>query len=442
MRKKIYILGIVFLLLTSCQSKLVEEEVLKFSETEELIYFDFDTMNEALPQSKDDGKLNVNVSIINGDEEFTGYGVISVQGTSTSKWPKKNWSIKLYKDKDRTKELKISFGNSIGSNKWILKAEWIDPSMMRNVLAYNLWGDIVNNRENESNIEVQNSNRDQLNEFAQGYPFTYPSVLTVNGEHYGTSILMLGHDEENFNIDKSNPTHIYMTFDARGGYTPVKTWVKFDASGVGTWIEGYYPEVENMTEEHYRSIGELGIFIRSPQNEFEDNFDKFLDKNNIIDMLLFIEVTYDNDAIAQDIEMVTYDLQKWYWLPWDKDTTFGLRWDGTGINPDSLTKLVIDYEEQNTEEIPWYKTYHAFQSEIEERYRYLRDNDIFTVNNIENLSKIVSSNISEDLYIADYERWKNEGRPVVDEISIENILEWFEIRLETLDAHFNYKSEN
>lgn len=60
-------------------------------------------------------------------------------------------------------------------------------------------------------------------------------------------------------------------------------------------------------------------------------------------MLLFLEALFDYDAQAQDIEMVTYGLQKWYFLPWDKDTTFGMDWNENGILPGSESALVINY---------------------------------------------------------------------------------------------------
>ena len=244
------------------------------------------------------------------------YGKIKVQGTSTAIWPKKNWTLKFYSDKERTERLRLKIGDSIASDKWIAKAEWIDPTMLRNGLSYRLWEAMVKSRKTFPQYEVDNAWFGKNNMFegvqtgAQGFPKSHPSVIKVNDEHYGISMLLLGHDPRNFNIDKNNPKHVYMEFDARGGYVDTKTWEKFSSKGIGEWIDGYLPKNEDFTEEHKAAIDALGALINGTQENFEKNFDKHLDKMNMIDTLLFIEIIYDWDAVAQDIEMVTYDLEE------------------------------------------------------------------------------------------------------------------------------------
>ena len=414
-----------------------DDNIIVFSEPEDIIRINIATKEE-LPSSKDEGTINTLLKVSVNDDTYETYGTIAVQGTSTAKRPKKNWSLKLYKDKARKESLKMKIGDSIASDQWITKAEWIDPSMLRNAVSYRLWGSMTASRTIEPQYEVNNVPVNKQIEGAQGFPKTYAALVTVNGEHYGLAILTLGHDPDNFNIDKDNPRHAYLEFDARHGYTDVKTWEKFKSEGIGEWIDGYWPKNDDFSNELKDSIDSLGKLINGPLEEFKANFDNHLDKTNIIDMLLFIEAIHDWDSVAQDIEMVTYDLKKWYFLPWDKDITFGLRWDLTGLVENSENKLVLSYDELKTPQMPWYKTYHAFTDEVEARYRELREKGVFTSQNLDTLAQEITSKITEDMRKQEYDRWIEEGRPSVEEATHEQLITWFEQKLKTMDKNFNY----
>lgn len=172
---------------------------------------------------------------------------------------------------------------------------------------------------------------------------------------------------------------------------------------------------------------------------FKNQFDQHLDKSNMIDMLLFIEAIYDWDSIAQDIELVTYDLEKWYMLPWDKDTSFGMYWDESGLVGNSETQLLINYNQESPTQKPWYKTYHAFTGEVEARYAQLRDEGIFSVNGLQSLIKELTAKIPAQAWEAERQRWEEDGRPSLEETSPGQIISWFGKRLAVLDRHFNYQ---
>lgn len=268
-----------------------------FPEPEDIVRINIET-NEALPGSKEEGPLNTRLRITVNDETFETYGTIAVQGSSTAQRPKKNWSLKFYSDQNRTQPLKMKIGDSIVSDQWITKAEWIDPSMLRNAVAYRLWESMTQSRITDPQYEVHHVPLDERIEGAQGFPKSYAALVTVNEEHYGLAILMLGHDPNNFNLDQENPLHAYIEFDARHGYTDVKTWEKFKSEGIGEWIDGYWPKNEDFSEALIDSIDRLGQTINGSPEVFKAHFDDQLDKTNIIDMLLFIEAIHDWDSVA------------------------------------------------------------------------------------------------------------------------------------------------
>lgn len=385
---------VLILTIIACAIK-PQEGVYTLPEPTGIVKIDIDTFGENIPESKEDGSLDVMLKIKIGSKRLKTFGTIQVQGTSTAAWPKKNWTLKFYEDEARSIPLKVQIGNSVAVEKWVAKAEWVDPSMLRNGVSYRLWESMTLSREGELKYEVDNAN--QIHTHAQGFPKNYPAVVNVDKEHYGLSVLLMGHEPDNFNIDINNPQHIYMEFDARGGYTSTKTWDKFNQDGIGEWISGYYPKTDDFTQEMKDAIDELGNLINGSLENFKANFDQHLDKQNMIDMLLLLEVLYDTDAYAQDLEIVSYDLRKWYMLPWDKDTTFGMAWDGSGLIENTQNRLVINYEEELSTQRPWYKTYHAFTDEVEARYKELRDTDIFSVNHITELSNIYEKAFTKSL---------------------------------------------
>lgn len=423
---------------------ITEGNIVIFPEPNGLIDVQIDTFGKDLPTSKDEGDLPVMLSFTAGGSTLKTYGEIKVQGSSTAMWPKKNWTLKFYADKARKQKLRLKIGDSVPTDKWVAKAEWVDPTMLRNGLSYRLWEAMVKSRNEFPQYEVDNAWLGENNMSsgvqtgAQGFPKSHISRIKVNDEHYGISILVLGHDPENFNIDTKNPKHIYMEFDARGGEVLAKTWDKFSGKGIGEWIDGHYPKNEDFTKEQIAAVDELGKLINGSQDNFEENFHKHLDKTNMIDMLLFIEAIYDSDAVAQDIEMVTYDLEKWYMLPWDKDTTFGMAWDQSGIVEKSSKSLLINYESEDVTQKPWHKTYKMFTPEVEERYAQLRDENIFSVLGLYELTGDITKKIPKEMWEAERLRWEADKRPSLDETSSSQVLTWFQERLVRLDKHFNY----
>ena len=78
--------------------------------------------------------------------EYHGYVDIKCQGNSSMAYPKKNFTIKLYEDKAKTGKLKIDFKGWGKQSKFVLKANWIDITHTRNIVAARLWGDVIKTR--------------------------------------------------------------------------------------------------------------------------------------------------------------------------------------------------------------------------------------------------------------------------------------------------------
>jgi hypothetical protein len=103
-------------------------------------------INGIIPTTKDD--VNAELTYISKTLTFHSYITIKCQGTSSMKYPKKNFTIKLFEDETRSQKKKVGFKNWGEQNKFCLKANWIDISHARNVVSARLWGDVVKSRSN------------------------------------------------------------------------------------------------------------------------------------------------------------------------------------------------------------------------------------------------------------------------------------------------------
>lgn len=186
------------------------------------------------------------------------------------------------------------------------------------------------------------------------------------------------------------------------------------------------------------NLDRLGAFINGDPESFEANFDTYLDRLNTIDMLLYLEFLYDWDATALDIQLVSYDGTKWYFLPWDKDTTFGMNSGGRGIIQGSESTLLLNYDEEDSSQRPWFRTYHAFQDEVEQRYAQLRKSGVFSLENMQYQAADAYARITDEQWQADRVAWP--GRPFMEPgvADLVQVLNWVETRIPVLDEHFGY----
>ncbi len=414
----------------------IDLDVVALPEPVGAVEIDLNTLGAEIPKERGD-VANVVAKIAADGEEVEVYGTIKPQGTSTIVYAKKNWTLALYRDKARTDPLPLKVGGSIASTQWVVKAEWLDPSSVRNHLAYQLWGQMASTRDSNPQLEADNSDAAHV-AGAVGYPKTYMTVMNINGEHYGISTLTLGHDPKNLNIDSTNPLHHYLQFDARGGHTTEKTWDKLSFDLLDQHTENYLRDDKFLDESQKANLDQLGAFINGDPESFEADFDTHLDRANTIDMLLYLEFLYDWDATALDIQLVSYDGMKWYFLPWDKDTTFGMNSGGRGLIEGSESTLLLNYDEEDSSQRPWFRTYHAFQNEVEQRYAQLRDSGVLSLENMRAQAADAYGRITDEQWQAERAAWPSRPHMEPGVADLVQMLNWVETRIPVLDEHFGY----
>ena len=96
-----------------------------------------------------------------------------------------------------------------------------------------------------------------------------------------------------------------------------------------------------------------------------------------------------------------------------------------------------------------------YKVELDARYKYLRDNDIFTLKNIEQQDRQITDTIGIDAYKRDREKWLIPSFRSPDTIippeqttavymsggfytSLNHIVEGMKLRFEKMDLYYNY----
>ena len=90
--------------------------------------------------------VHATIEYISKNEHFKGYVDIKCQGNSSMAYPKKNYTIKMFKDEARSTKLKKDFKGWGKQSKFCLKANYIDHSHARNIISAKLWGQVVKSR--------------------------------------------------------------------------------------------------------------------------------------------------------------------------------------------------------------------------------------------------------------------------------------------------------
>ena len=154
----------------------------------------------ALQQTKDE-KV-VPFRYISKTEEIIGFAEIKAQGNNSMSYPKKNQTVKMFKDADCTEKLKVDFKGWGKQNKHVYKANWIDLTHARNVVSARLWGDVVKSRANYE--ELPELLRTSPN---QGAVDGFPVKVYAGGVYQGRYTLNIPKDAWMANMDKDLDTH-------------------------------------------------------------------------------------------------------------------------------------------------------------------------------------------------------------------------------------------
>ena len=296
-------------------------------------------------QKKSDVR-SVAFSYDDGDQNYSGYAEIKVQGTSSLAYEKKNYTLKFYEDEAHDSKMKIDVGWG-PQNKYCMKANWIDRTHARNVVTARL-------------ASQMQAKYDLLTDAPKnGLVDGFPIEIYNNGEFLGLYTFNIPKDAWQFAMDEDNPDHIVICGEGWDDANLFKAEPDF-----ATWAV----EVSEESDETLEKMKRLFNFVNnSSDEEFKENFEEYLNLDSALNYYIMTDLAYLADNRGKNMLIATYDGLHWYLSLYDLDTSWGTDYSGLELWDYEHELVKLDrsrlFERMET----------VFSAELAQRYFELRE---------------------------------------------------------------------
>lgn len=206
--------------------------------------------------------------------------------------------------------------------KYCLKANYIDHSHSRNVVSAKIWGRIVKSR------TTANANLSGL--VNGGAVDGFPIVIVLNDEFHGLYTFNIPKDGWMFGLveDATKQQAVLGANDHE-----LATQFKGLLAGDESDFELEFVSDETNTAWVTTSLNRL---IKACMDSWGGDLDtevaKYLDWDSAIDYYIHTVVLRGGDMVDKNYILTTFDGMKWCFTAYDMDSTYGLWWDGGGLD--------------------------------------------------------------------------------------------------------------
>lgn len=372
-----------------------------------------------------DNKVKVSVDYIDGEKSTSAFATLKVQGSSSSAYPKKNFTIQFYKDATLDKKLKIELFEGMGKqSKYCMKANWIDVTHARNVVSARLYRDIIFS----SGID------DEQSRLANGGVIDgYPVAVFLNGDFHGLYTMNIPKDAWMLGMegDETSKEAILMADD----WSDSIALRENINSEINNGWELEHAADEDNTQWIVDSYNELIDFVNNNDGQaFRDGISDYVDIDRAIDTFIFVFAINGQDNVAKNMLWYTFDGVKWVPSMYDMDSTWGLYWNGSQF--DEPGALSFNHSDVYWSNLLWYKIFYDYSDRFCERYFELRET-VLSVEHIEERFSEFFDSIPDVVYKAEREKWAD--LPSVNEGNYEQIISFYKAHIAILDAEIEAK---
>ena len=368
-----------------------------------------------LPTTKQD---NIEAEIEYNDKDgnyFRKPVILNAQGSSSMGYYVKNMAI------DIADESEIKFGDFPTQDSFHLKKYYIDAFRGQCIVGYWLMEQVYKSRPlgkqypyeySYSNNSTTDSFGNVKKDFFTGskcHPDGFPIIITwinskTNEETWmGVYAWNLKKSKEVYNCEKKKPENIILdgVVDNKTIFGGTIDWSQFEIRNPKSLIDidgkkydGDNPKELSDTDDYSKKVKDFlvrlsGVSAALKASNTKETFEKYFLVDPFIDYAIISEVLYNLDGFHKNWIWVTYDGNHWTPTLYDVDSIFGMFVNGTFIVPDSdNSELLTSGRCLGLENL--------YATEIRERYKLLRSNGIFTVENIMSLFRRWTESIGYD----------------------------------------------
>lgn len=364
------------------------------------------------------------IEYISKTSKFKAYTYIKLQGNSSLQYPKKNFTIKLYKNEARTIKANKEFKNWGAHNNFVLKADYIDILHARNVVSAKLWSKVVQSRSDYDMLPdgIKNSPN---NGVIDGFPIK----VYINGEYCGLYCWTIPKCDWMVGMDSSNVNHALLSaeFNDNGDIAYQYNPCNFNALWDGN---SDYFDVEVGTNDA-TLVSSLNRVISAVMNADKTTLEQVLDIQGTIDYFIFQTVILGTDGLAKNMLLATYDMTKWYLCPYDMDATFDLDWNGHILEAYNIFPPAHPYNNRYSKLLSF--ILEGYTNEYKARYFELRKSILSYSSIINEFEKYITA-YGEDIYIQDTITFP--AIPSVSDNTLNSLRTFVKDRLNYLDDDF------
>ena len=380
-----------------------------------------------IPTTKDE--VLAELTYISKTLTFHSYIEIKCQGNSSMSYPKKNFTIKLFKDVDRSEKQKIAFKNWGKQNKFCLKANWIDISHLRNVVSAQLWSDIVESRSNYDTLP------DLLRESPNnGAIDGFPIKVYNNGIYQGRYTWNIPKDKWMTNMDDDLDEHCILcgeNYDS-GCFRAAALIDESD------WTDEIHDACPDSIKTSWNNA--IDFVMNSSDDDFKANIENYFDLQSLLDYHIYGMYMCGIDQYGKNQIYMTYDGTKWIASMYDMDSTWGLYWNGqTLLGTDYGRDQYEDQIQGRLGNLLYERLEQNFFAELVARWNELKTSAL-TMSNIINRFEKMSDMVPLDLVKEDYASTTGNGAytgiPSVTKNNLQQIRNFAAGRRAWTDAYF------
>ncbi|WP_057770709.1 CotH kinase family protein [Lactobacillus selangorensis] len=372
---------------------------------------DFDSMTA-------DNKVMMGFKYQDHTRTIAGYSKTNWQGDSSTRFPEKNFKLKLYSDSDGDSKMKIVPSPTyVPENEFNLKVNWIQPQAARNLIVADLVREMTAARKSLDSHLAAAPNYGQV----QGFPV----IIMLNGLFYGLGTFNTSKSDVLFGIDEDDPKQFAIegwNTTAANCFNSSSARIDSDDSTADFSLESD----GDVTDEMTTSVNAMLKFVHeSNDSDFKAGIEDYYDVDSAIDWQLIMEAAGLADEQAKNIIHVTYDGKKFHALNYDLDISWGSGW--LGNNP---TDNAADYLGKSQSNL-LNRIVKLFPERVKARYSELKTDGILTTKNIQGKFRDFVNSVGEENYEADHARWPD--KTSYDTISYQQTMRNIKERMDNLD---------
>ena len=337
-------------------------------------------------------EVNMAAQLITPELQLTAHASLKYQGHESLAYDKKNFTLKLYKDSSKSEKLKLTFSHWNPEHKYILRANYIDPSQSRNLVCANIWADAIASR---STVPLPLKNLPNY-----GAVDGFPVVLYINGQFHGLYSLNLHKDDDLYAMKEGQEHAVVISNHTSSDEAFFRSPATFSESS--PWeVEFCGTENDQWVRDKLNDL--IAFVMSSSDKEFRDQLKNYMDVDTALDYLLCTYALGLQYNASNNLVLLCYD-QDGPWIPtlYGMGTGFGLQEDGEAVlQPDEFLPAYTDGTWNSaTNSLLWDRILNNFYPELCQRYFTLRQ-DILVPDNLIDRVNDHMDQIPDQLYHAD-----------------------------------------